>query len=175
MDHSGWLARVETAREELGWSGRELSRRAGLKNEAQFGVMSSRIRTKEGAQPSAMVVNAITAALAEAGFSERWLRTGTGDPRPPHQAAALAHSPPAASQQTGAQERYPEAAEARERLIQSGFDPDRISRTLGVIMFQERSRKASSLDFYWWAKEIMELEDGRPEREDVQEVEEGEF
>lgn len=72
MDHVGWLDRVERALEELGWSGREFCRRAGLKNEAQFAVTSSRIRTKERAQPSAMVVDGLTGALVRAGYSDSW-------------------------------------------------------------------------------------------------------
>lgn len=74
MDYAAWLDRVEKVLEELGWSGRELCRRAGLKNEAQFAVTSIRIRTKARAQPSAMVVDGLTSALARAGYSERWLR-----------------------------------------------------------------------------------------------------
>jgi len=81
VDYAAWLDRVEKVLEELGWSGRELCRRAGLKNEAQFAVTSIRIRTKARAQPSAMVVDGLTSALARAGYSERWLRTGSGKPR----------------------------------------------------------------------------------------------
>lgn len=139
MDHVGWLDRVEGALKELGWSGRELSRRAGLKNESQFAVTSRRIRTKARAQPSAMVVDGVTSALVRAGYSERWLRTGAVDPR------GSEGSRQAPERAVIRDERQQNAAEARRHLLGRGEKPRDVDAFFGNVMFDESKGQLSAL------------------------------
>jgi transcriptional regulator with XRE-family HTH domain len=79
LEPKGVAQRLEEARKTLGWSGREVSRRAGLKNETFY--TSAITNLQSGGSVSTETLRQILQAFVAEGFRPVWILAGTGTPR----------------------------------------------------------------------------------------------
>lgn len=69
--------RLEEVRVSQDWTGREFARRAGLRNDSHYGVLTQRLRAGQTIQSDTLT--SLARAAASVGYSTEWLLYGTGE------------------------------------------------------------------------------------------------
>jgi hypothetical protein len=160
VDWVSWVSRVSEAIDRLGWSGRELDRRAGLKELTWANTLSRLKRNPNSRTGLTMrVVGPVTAALVnQGGISKEWLEHGAG----PLVAPVNTEHPPALPSAGHQSDLATAAREALAALMVDGIDAREARRLVGDIAFSEPRRAVTALDFYRLAKLAMEEDQARP-------------
>lgn len=145
VSYVSWVERVEQCLEELGWSGREFCRRAGVGTPVQWSITSTRVKKLgDRAQPTATTVEAFNRALEEAGYSGEWIRTGEGEPRTTEERPA--------ERVVEYEGRYAASIEAALALVADGFDQREVSSVLSRLALKEGDSAPTALDIYRLAR-----------------------
>jgi hypothetical protein len=161
------LERIESARQVLGWTGRQLAREAGLKQESHYGLALS--RAKGGGGVHVATLDKLIQCLVRHGWSEEWLRHGIGPQRQPVaipvQPATVAAPParrsftptPAPSSELRVSQhthlvvpRLPNRERAAKLLVDRGLAAAEVDESLALVAFDARLAPCEDPPVSWW-------------------------
>lgn len=139
-----FAARLKEALEDLNWTGRHLSREAGLPSETHVGRL-----LKDVDNPRIETMEKLADRLAQEGYSRTWLLVGEG--------------PKKTTGGVDRARRYSFARSVEKALVlEDRCPPDVAERIVGSIVFAEGDSGSDPLSLYLLARNALRAERGEP-------------